>query len=245
MAKPTKRKQSKQHQRWEKRFLPRSTTSPALVYALGGVGALALGGGFWGQFGSSLHKVAEDFEPWPYAPWVLAGGAVLLGASIWVGTSGAASVRVGSGGVAEERGQGRRIAWWAVDAITFEDGALVVQGKGESDEHESIRLSLVALPEAAALVLKEATARIPDKVSLSEEERAKVPSSRKEDGESITPAPLQLVGKRCNKSDKIIAYEPDARVCPQCERIYRKESVPRKCACGASLSHLQQAKAAE
>ena len=239
MAKPTKRKPGSRHQRWEKRFLPRSTTSPALVYGIGGAGALALGGGFWGQFGSYLHKAPEDFEAWPYAPWLLAGGAIVTGIAIWIGTSGAASVRIGSGGVAEERGQGRRIAWWAVDSLTFTDGALVIKGQGESGEDETITLSLVALPEAAALTLKEATARITDKVALSEEERTKIGVSSKSDGESITPAPLQLVGKRCSKSDKIIAYEPDARVCPRCERIYRKESVPKKCACGVSLAHLQ------
>ncbi len=239
MAKLTKRKPGSKHQRWEKRFLPRSTTSPTLVYGLGGLGALGLGGGFWGQFGSYLHKAPEDFEAWQYAPWLLAAGAIITGVAIWIGTSGAASVRVGSGGVAEERGQGRRIAWWAIESITLQNGALVVKGTGETGDDETITLSLAALPEAAALTLKEASTRVGDKITLSAEERETVPASSKSEGESITPAPLQLVGKRCSKSDKVIAYEPDARVCPRCERVYRKESVPKTCACGASLAHLR------
>ncbi len=238
MAKLTKRKQNK-HQRWDKRFIPRSTTNPRVVYGLGAIGALALGAGFWGQFGSMLHKVPEGVEPWQYAPWVLAGGAIVIGIAIWIGTSGAAAVRIGSGGVAEERGQGRRIAWWAVDAVLFDEGALVVKGEGETGEDETIRLSLSSLPEAAACALKEATARIESKITLSEEDRAQIPVAHKEDGEAMPPVPLQLVGKRCRKSDKIIAYEPDARVCPKCESVYHKVSVPKKCVCGASLEHLR------
>ncbi len=242
MVKPTKRKPGSKHKRWEKRFLPRSTTSSAVVYGIGGVGAIALGGGFWGQFGSYLHKAPEAFEAWQYAPWLLAGGAIVTGIAIWIGTSGAASVRVGSGGVAEERGQGRRIAWWAIESITLQNGALVVKGTGDTGDDEILTLSLVALPEAAALTLKEASVRVADKIKLSEEERERVPASSTSDGEPITPAPLQLVGKRCSKSDKVIAYEPDARVCPRCERVYRKDSVPRKCTCGASLEHLHGSK---
>jgi hypothetical protein len=46
---------------------------------------------------------------------------------------------------------------------------------------------------------------------------------------------VQVVGKRCAASGKIIAFEPDARVCPQCERVYHKAHLPKACACGATL----------
>jgi hypothetical protein len=36
----------------------------------------------------------------------------------------------------------------------------------------------------------------------------------------------------------MIAYEPDARVCPACERVFHKDKVPRKCLCGTDLSKL-------
>ena len=50
---------------------------------------------------------------------------------------------------------------------------------------------------------------------------------------------VQVVGKRCAATDRIIAYEPDARVCPRCERVYYKASVPDACVCGAPLAHLR------
>jgi hypothetical protein len=37
----------------------------------------------------------------------------------------------------------------------------------------------------------------------------------------------------------VIAYEPDGRVCPRCERIYHKKSIPNKCACGQDLAGLR------
>jgi hypothetical protein len=52
-----------------------------------------------------------------------------------------------------------------------------------------------------------------------------------------------VVGKHCADSGTVIAYEPDARVCPRCERVYHKAHVPETCACGGSLEGLR-AKAA-
>ena len=49
----------------------------------------------------------------------------------------------------------------------------------------------------------------------------------------------QFLTKRCSRTDKVIAYEPDARVCGQCERVYHKLGVPKACACGASLAALR------
>jgi hypothetical protein len=47
------------------------------------------------------------------------------------------------------------------------------------------------------------------------------------------------VGKHCASSGKVIAFEPDARLCPRCERVYYKTSVPAECECGASLAEVQ------
>ena len=55
-------------------------------------------------------------------------------------------------------------------------------------------------------------------------------------GESLTLDPVQVVGKRCANSGKVIAFEPDAFVCPRCERVYHKDHVPPACACGATLA---------
>jgi hypothetical protein len=61
----------------------------------------------------------------------------------------------------------------------------------------------------------------------------------------VEAPPLQLVGKRCAESDKIIAYEPDARVCTRCERVYHKTKVPKTCECGADIGHLRERKASK
>ena len=47
------------------------------------------------------------------------------------------------------------------------------------------------------------------------------------------------MGKKCAATGKTISYEPDARVCPRCERVYMRRSVPKKCKCGNSLVHLR------
>ena len=47
------------------------------------------------------------------------------------------------------------------------------------------------------------------------------------------------MGKHCSASGKVIAFEPDARVCPRCERVFYRTSVPAACDCGASLAELQ------
>jgi hypothetical protein len=240
VSKATKRKNTRR-ERYERRFLPGTTASPQLVYALGGLGAVGLGGGFWGQFGNAFRKTPLAIAPWEYAPWLLAGGAVVLGLSIWVGTSAAPAVRVGSGGVADEEGAGRRIAWWRVASIKLEDGVLRVRGEDEGGVEVAIAMPLRGLSSAAAWVVSEASRRVPDVVDLSDADRGAIGSADDDAGEGVPVTPLQLVGKRCSASTKLVAYEPDARVCPLCERVYHATRVPSACVCGASLEHLAPA----
>ena len=58
-------------------------------------------------------------------------------------------------------------------------------------------------------------------------------------GEEVAAPPLQLVGKKCAKSGKTIAYEPDARV-----RSLRAHLPPpvgaQTCECGFNLQHLRE-----
>src|SRR5579871_704583 len=107
MAKKSKSaKREKPRERQERRFDARSTIGPALPYALGGLGAAAMGAGAWGAFGASLvgGPVAV-----PIAPYILSAGAVLAGAAIWIGTSGEPPLRVGDGGIAVDKGGVRRM----------------------------------------------------------------------------------------------------------------------------------------
>ena len=239
MAKKTK---DRKRERRERRFLPRSTHSPMLVMVLGALGAAALGAGAWGQFARPSTPINE---PLAYAWWILAAGALILGIAVWLGTSGEPALRVGDGGIAFEKGNLRRMPWYEVGSIVWEgaSSALVVSGKDESGNDLSARVFLQSQPQAVAWIVKEARARIPKVVDLSEDELEQLPTAQSEAGDLVLLEPMQVVGKRCAESDKIIAYEPDARVCARCERVYHKTQVPDPCACGASLAALR-AKAA-
>ncbi len=207
--------------------------------AIGAVGAFAMGAGFWAQWGRIL--LTSNEESLPFGWWLLAGGAVLVGVAIWIGTSGDALLRVGDGGVGIERGglfgtlPVRRIPWHEVESIAYEgaSGAVVVRGRDEGAEQLTISASLKSQPQAAAWIVREAGARIPAVLNVGDE--ASLPEARNDAGEMLPLDPLQVVGKRCAASGTIIAFEPDARVCPRCERVYHKAHLPASCACGAAL----------
>jgi hypothetical protein len=240
MAKAAKKARSPKQERRERRFFPQATTGTGLVGALGSLGALAMGSGFWAQWGRVLFVGKEDSLPFGW--WLLAGGAVLVGIAIWVGTSGDPLIRVGDGGVGEERGglfgtlPLRRIPWHEVKSIAYESAtaAVVTRGRDETGLELVITARLKSQPQAAAWIVKEARARVPSVVSVGDE--AGLPAPRPDAGEALTLDPVQVVGKRCAASGTIIAFEPDARVCPRCERVYHKAHVPSACECGATLA---------
>jgi hypothetical protein len=233
MARKTKtaKRGGKPRERRERRFEPHTSTSPAVIYVLGALGAAAMGAGTWGEFGASLREGGP--EPFKYAPYILAVGAVLVGVAIWIGTSGEPPLRVGDGGVAVERGGVRRMRWCDVESVRQADGAVRVTGKDDAGMAMTIVASLAAHPQAAAWIVKEAQERVPQVVALPE--GAALPDVRTSAGQSLPVDPPQVVGKHCAASGTVIAYEPDARVCPRCDRVYHRAHVPESCACGASL----------
>jgi len=97
----------------------------------------------------------------------------------------------------------------------------------------SVRFTRRAMPAALAWVVREARERAEERVELSDEVIAAIGKPSKEAGEIMPCPPLQVVGQHCAESDTIISYEPDARVCPRCERVYHKDHVPEHCECGA------------
>ena len=234
MAKLSKKKGAKRG-RSERRFEPRSTANPLAVKLGGALGALAMGAGTYGQFGPAMHTPPDD--PIKYATWILAGGAALLGAAIWLGTSGEPTLRVGDPGIAVEKSGLRRIAWHAVERVELAEGAVRATGKDDLGRALTVVASLASQPQAAAWIVKEARARVPAVVEIGED--AALPDALADGGELLAVDPPQVVGKHCANSGKIIAYEPDARICPKCERVYHKAHVPDACPCGASLVHLQ------
>jgi hypothetical protein len=240
MAKAGKKARSSKQERQERRFFPQATTSTGVVGALGGLGALAMGAGFWAQWGRVMFTATEDSLPFGW--WLLAGGAIVLGVAIWVGTSGEPLLRVGDGGVGVERGGFfgtlplRRIPWHAVETIAYEGArsAIVTRGRDETGGELTIEARLKSQPQAAAWIVREARARVPASLNVGGE--VALPEAHTDAGEILALDPLQVVGKRCAASGSIIAFEPDARICPMCERIYHKAHVPDVCACGASLT---------
>jgi hypothetical protein len=235
MAKKTKSaKRDKTRARSERRFEPRASTNPMIAYALGALGALAMGAGFWAEFGASLG--GEALEPLKAAPWILTAGAMAAGAAIWLGTSGEPRLRVGDAGVGVEKGQVRRMPWYAVSRIEWRGEAVRVTGSDEAGAALLIVAKCATQPQAAAWIVREARARVPGVVDVPGD--ATLPEASATAGTELTLEPPQVVGKRCAASGKAISYEPDARVCPRCERVYHKAHVPESCACGASLANL-------
>jgi hypothetical protein len=237
MAKKAKTsvKREKPRERKERQFEPAAMTSAWNVYLVGGVGSVLMGAGAWGQFsGLFVDGVTEPFR---FAPYILAAGAALVGAAIWIGTSGEPALRVGDGGLAVVKSSVRRMPWYSVERVAWSDDAIVVTGKDDMGVDMTLTATLKTQPQAAAWIVKEARERIP--TIVGELEMSTLPDPLASAGAVLALEPPQVVGRHCAGSGKVIAYEPDARVCVRCERVFHKSSMPDVCPCGASLEHLR------
>ncbi len=275
-AKDAKKKKAKKASgpiRSERRFIAQSSYNPWLVRILGAVGAIGLGAGGWayfyaesfkkaaeaaraaaklahsglGESGGNIGVPAEALRMEAMPSYIIAGAAVLTGIAIWLGTSAELPIRVGDPGIAMEKGEVRRMPWWAVSQITFESGnlALVVAGKDESGSTWTFKVPVKSHAEAVGWIVKEALVRVPKVVDIKDDILDRLPAANPHAGTKLELEPLQVVGKRDAINGKTISYEPDARVCARCERVYHKRGVPKKCKCGASLLHLRALVAAE
>jgi hypothetical protein len=238
----TKKKRGKTR-RLDRRFMPKSAQSPLLVRGLFALGASTLGAGAWAMTYGHIFEGDEKLRQMPL--YLLSGGAVVLGVSLWLGTSSEPPLRVGAPGVGIERGEVRRLPWYGIEKIGWDEDALalVLDGVDESGSTFPMKVSVKSHPEAVGWILKEARERVPKVIDIDEDVLAKLPTAAPHAGIRLDLEPLQVVGKKCAVSDKLLSYEPDARVCTRCERVYHRRSVPRKCKCGASLAHLQPTEA--
>lgn len=249
-----KDKKGRGRSRYERRFVAQSQYNPWLVRVVGGLGAAGLGAGGWAYFyGESFKKASEVAAAAGEAAasgalrvdaipsYVIAAGAVMTGIGVWLGTSSETPLRVGVPGIAMERGEVRRMPWWAVTQITWESGnlALVVTGKDEAGTSWTFKVPVRSHAEAVGWIVKEARDRVPKVVDIPDSVLEKLPGANPHAGMKVELEPLQVVGKRDALTASIISYEPDARVCTRCERVYFKKSVPKKCKCGASLLELR------
>jgi hypothetical protein len=100
-------------------------------------------------------------------------------------------------------------------------------------------------PEAVARIVEEGRRRIKKRVEIEKGVLKQMPTAHDHAGQRLELEPLQVVGKKCAASGRTISYEPDARVCALCERVYFKRSVPNKCKCGNDISAMRPATIAE
>ena len=213
----TKKKKKTKRERKERRFIPEQTYASGAAVAVGMLGALAAGAGVWGQW-------ISDTPP-AYAPFLFGGGAIALGASLWFGDAGAVPVRVGDAGIVLERGtELTRLAWCDIETIEVVGKQLVTKGKGGS-----FTIPIAAHPKAVAWILAEGTRRLPEVMNVKQSGLAGLPEPKDTDGELVTIEGLQVAGKHCAATNKPIAFERDARICPNCAQVYLKDSVPKKC----------------
>jgi hypothetical protein len=250
MTEETKKKKKKAKKtgpkRTERRFVPIAATNPWIVRILGAIGGLVIGAGLYAYFyataeGHAFHAETAGDRISQIPSYLVAAGAVIMGVTIWLGTSSESPVRAGDPGIAVEKGEIRRMPWWAVDRITWQPGdkALLVTGKDETSKAFTFKVPAGSHPEAVAWIVEEARRRIRKKVDIEKGVLKQLPVANEHAGQKLELEPLQVVGKKCAASGKIISYEPDARVCTQCERVYFKRSVPNKCKCGNEIGHLR------
>lgn len=211
----------------EYRFVPGATSRAKLSIALLGLGAFLLGAGAHAQW---LHEGAPEF-----ASWLLLGGAVFTAIGTFLPDPDAAPLRVGPLGVAIERGgdQPERLAWCDIEKIAAEGSAIVVRGA----DGQRIQASLPHHAAAAAWIVAEGLDRIPKRVEVSAELREKLPSAKNAPGTAVACEPVQVAGRRCKASDKLISFEDDARLCARCGEVYHRDHVDERCAtCEGSMA---------
>ena len=90
-------------------------------------------------------------------------------------------------------------------------------------------IPIAAHPKAAAWILAEGTRRVPDAMNVKQSEVANLPAPKDLDGELVPLEGVQVAGNQCAATHKAIAFERDARLCPNCAQVYLKDNVPKKC----------------
>ena len=212
--------------RSERRFEPTASVMAVISTLAMSVGAVLVGAGTYAQW-----LRTGDLGPHPAAPYLLAGGAVLLIAVALFGQRLAKPLRVGDAGIALEKGPGEldRLEWRDVTRVLLSGGVLSLQGSGTT-----ISVPVAVHRAAAARIFSEASRRIPAKVEGLD--GASLGESDSQAGEKMMLEPPQVAGQHCKQSDKLIAFEKDGRLCGRCGEVYHKDHVPPRClTCDALL----------
>lgn len=225
-TKKAKKSAAQKRERKERRFTPEATYASRVTSYVGMAGALALGAGVYGQWLTD--------NPLKVSPYLLAAGSVAFLGSLWKGTNEIGALRVGDAGVAlENEDELVRILWCDIERVSLNSGKVDVKGK-----HASISFPAEAHPKALAWVLSEGSRRVPDVFAVKRTDVESLPEPKEFDGELVTVEELQVTGRHCRATEKPIAFERDARLCPNCGETYLKDHVPKKClTCQAELGN--------
>jgi len=220
-----KKKKTAKRERKERRFAPDATHGSKVIAVIGMAGAAIAGAGVYGQW------VRE--QPLEYAAYLVAAGFVILGLALWFADVGVVPVRVGDAGVAAEKGSElTRLAWCDIERIFVDRGRLVLES-----EELTLELPLKGHPKAAAWILSEAAHRVPDALDVKGNVVDELPKPKDDDGELLVIDSIQVAGRHCGECDKVISFERDARLCPQCAEVYHHDHVPKKCVtCDADIA---------
>jgi len=211
-----KKHRTDDQERRERRFLPELTRTRTACIAFGWLGAVALGAGVWGRW---VSEPAHDF-----AVYLVIAGALATAAALWWASTGS-PVRVGDAGVATERGsEVTRLLWCDIQRISVDGKRLLVQGK-----ERTISLSFELHRRAVAWVLSEAAQRVPEVMDVKQQVVRELPKPNPSDGQVLPVTDLQVAGRHCAASGKVIAFERDARLCPDCGQVYHHAHVPTSC----------------
>jgi hypothetical protein len=224
--------------RMERRYEPKAAASAVISWLVLSLGTVLLGAGAYAQwlrdvvppmFGAKMP--AEPFGPHPAAPWILLAGALALIAIAVFGPRTARPIRVGDGGVGLEieANEIERVAWHDVTRVLLGGDVLTVESSGTN-----LSIPVKLHPQAAARVVAEAKKRIQSRVEGVDE--AALEKLDDAEGEVLPLDAPHVAGARCKATDRLIAFEKDARLCGRCGEVYYKESVPERClTCEARL----------
>jgi hypothetical protein len=204
--------------------MPETTQAAWLVFGVGMLGALALGAGVFGQW-------IKD-PPIDYAVYLIVLGAIGVGIALWYGELSAVPVRVGDAGIAIEKGSDIvRAAWCDLESVRIERGQLLIR-----TQEATLTIPIAAHAQAVAWALSEGVQRMPDAIDVRRKELKELPKPDEQAGESLKVEGIQMAGNYCRESEKLISFENDARVCPNCFEVYHRLHIPADCAtCGQPL----------
>lgn len=223
-GKRPKKKKAARRPRQERRFAPDPAHTSKLAFFAVLIGGLLLGAGLYAQWIREL--------PLAYAPYLLGGGAFALAFGLWFSEPGAGPIRVGDAGVAIEKGKEVvRLPWCDMKRVSLERSALLLEG-----DDLTLSIPIGAHRVAVAWILSEGARRMPDIMKAKRSDIQALPEVNDKQGELVTVEALQVAGRHCAASDKVISFERDARLCPTCAQVYHKDHVPKTCVtCSAEL----------